>query len=146
MVLTLAFRNLFHDRIRLAVTLVGILFSIVLVAVQLGLYQGATKMIVGMIENARGELWVTSYGAKSFEEAGQLSGRERYAVLSVPGVQSVTPLAVSFADWRKPKAAPHSWCSSEPIRRTVGSRRGTSWRATCTTSTSRIPSRSTRRT
>ena len=41
MVLTLAFRNLFHDHIRLVVTLVGILFSIVLVAVQLGLYLGA---------------------------------------------------------------------------------------------------------
>ena len=37
MILTLAFRNLFHDRIRLAVTLVGILFSIVLVAIQLGM-------------------------------------------------------------------------------------------------------------
>jgi hypothetical protein len=49
MVLTLAFRNLFHDRVRLVVTVVGILFSIVLVAVQLGLYLGARKMIVGMI-------------------------------------------------------------------------------------------------
>ena len=79
MVLTLAFRNLFHDRIRLAVTLVGILFSIVLVAVQLGLYLGARKMIIGMIENANAELWVTAYGAKSFEEAGNLPGRERHA-------------------------------------------------------------------
>ena len=69
MVLTLAFRNLFHDRTRFAVTLIGILFSIVLVAVQLGLYLGARKMIIGMIENANGELWVMSYGAKSFEEA-----------------------------------------------------------------------------
>jgi hypothetical protein len=49
MILTLAFRNLFHDRIRLAVTLVGILFSIVLVAVQLGLYLGASKMITTSI-------------------------------------------------------------------------------------------------
>ena len=41
MTFVLAFRNLIHDRIRLAVTLIGILFSIVLVAVQLGLYLGA---------------------------------------------------------------------------------------------------------
>ena len=46
MTLTLAFRNLFHDRVRLAVTLIGILFSIVLVAVQLGLYLGARTMII----------------------------------------------------------------------------------------------------
>lgn len=102
MVLTLAFRNLFHDRIRLIVTLVGILFSIVLVAVQLGLYLGARKMIIGMIDNANAELWITAYGAKSFEEAGSLDGRERYIALSVPGVASVEPLVAAFNEWRKP--------------------------------------------
>lgn len=102
MILTLAFRNLFHDRIRLVVTLVGILFSIVLVAVQLGLYLGARKMITGMIDNSNAELWITAYGAKSFEEAGNLPGRERHLALSVPGVQAVAPLVVSFAEWRKP--------------------------------------------
>jgi putative ABC transport system permease protein len=102
MVLTLAFRNLFHDRIRLVVTLVGILFSIVLVAVQLGLYLGARKMIIGMIDNANAELWVTAFGAKSFEEAGSLDGRQRHIALSVPGVASVEPLVASFNEWRKP--------------------------------------------
>ena len=66
MILTLAFRNLFHDRIRLAVTLVGILFSIVLVAVQLGLYLGASKMITANIDHADADLWIAAYGAKSF--------------------------------------------------------------------------------
>jgi putative ABC transport system permease protein len=103
MILTLAFRNLFHDRIRLIVTLVGILFSIVLVAVQLGLYLGARKMIVGMIDNAQGELWVMPFGAKSFEEAGiLLTPRERHATLATPGVVSAVPLLVTFAEWRKP--------------------------------------------
>ena len=102
MVLTLAFRNLFHDRVRLIVTLVGILFSIVLVAVQLGLYLGARKMIIGMIDNANAELWITAYGAKSFEEAGSLEGRERHIALSVPGVASIEPLIASFNEWRKP--------------------------------------------
>ncbi len=102
MVLTLAFRNLFHDRIRLIVTLIGILFSIVLVAVQLGLYLGARKMIIGMIDNANAELWITAYGAKSFEEAGSLDGRQRHIALSVPGVASVEPLIAAFNEWRKP--------------------------------------------
>jgi len=103
MILTLAIRNLFHDRIRLIVTLVGILFSIVLVAVQLGLYLGARKMIIDMIENSNGEIWITAYGAKSFEEGGiLLTPRERHAALAVPGVKAVVPLVVSFAEWRKP--------------------------------------------
>ncbi len=103
MILTLAFRNLFHDRIRLAVTLVGILFSIVLVAVQLGLYLGSSRMITGMIERSTGDLWITAYGAKSFEEGGiLLTPRERHQALVTPGVKSVIPLVVSFAEWRKP--------------------------------------------
>ena len=103
MILTLAFRNLFHDRIRLAVTLIGILFSIVLVAVQLGLYLGSSREITALIDNAKGELWITSFGAKSFEDGGlNLTQMERHQALATPGVKSVAPLFVMFAEWRKP--------------------------------------------
>ncbi len=37
LVLTLASRNLFHDRLRFIATLIGIVFSVVLVMVQMGL-------------------------------------------------------------------------------------------------------------
>ncbi len=104
MILTLAFRNLFHDRIRLAVTLVGILFSIVLVAIQLGMYLGSSRMITSMIERSNSDLWIMTYGAKSFEEGGiLLSTRVRHQALATPGVKSVVPLVVAFAEWRKPE-------------------------------------------
>jgi len=102
MTLTLAFRNLFHDRVRLAVTLVGILFSIVLVAVQLGLYLGARTMIISMIDRSDGDLWVMAYATKNFEEAQPISVRDRYAALATPGVASAIPLIAAFTDWRKP--------------------------------------------
>lgn len=103
MILTLAFRNLFHDRIRLAVTLVGILFSIVLVAVQLGLYLGASRIITANIDHAKADLWITIFGAKSFEDGGMLlTPRERHQALATPGVKAVIPLIVKFAEWRKP--------------------------------------------
>jgi len=103
MILTLAFRNLFHDRVRLAVTLVGILFSIVLVAVQLGLYLGSSHMITANIDKANADLWITIYGAKSFEDGGMLlTSRERHQALATPGVKAVIPLVVRFAEWRKP--------------------------------------------
>lgn len=103
MIFTLAFRNLFHDRVRLMVTLVGILFSIVLVAVQLGLYLGASRMITANIDHANADLWVMPFGAKSFEDGGLLMGsRERHQALATPGVKSVTPLIVRFSEWRKP--------------------------------------------
>ncbi len=103
MILTLAFRNLFHDRIRLAVTLIGILFSIVLVAVQLGVYLGSSRDITALINNAKGDLWITTYGAKSFEDGGTLlTQNERHQALATPGVKSVAPIFSAFAEWRKP--------------------------------------------
>jgi putative ABC transport system permease protein len=102
MTLTIAFRNLIHDRVRLAVTLIGILFSIVLVAVQLGLYLGARTMITSMIDQSDGDLWVMAYATKNFEEAQPISLRERYAALATPGVAKAIPLITSFTDWRKP--------------------------------------------
>jgi putative ABC transport system permease protein len=105
MIIKLATRNLFHDRSRFLVTLIGILFAVVLIAVQLGLYLGARKMIVGMIEHAQGDIWISAYGAPSFEQAQFLTGRERFAALSMPGIEAVTPLVVSFAEWRKPDSS-----------------------------------------
>jgi putative ABC transport system permease protein len=102
MTFTLAFRNLFHDRVRLGVTLIGILFSVVLVAVQLGLYLGARGMIISMINRADGDLWIMAYGTKNFEEAQPIRARDRYVALATPGVVSATPLVTAFTDWRKP--------------------------------------------
>jgi putative ABC transport system permease protein len=102
MIVKLAIRNLLHDRARFLVTLIGVLFAVVLVAVQLGLYLGARKMISGMVAHTTGDIWIAAYGANSFEQAPILTGRERFVALSVPGVASVSPLVVSFSGWRKP--------------------------------------------
>jgi len=103
MILTLAFRNLCHDRIRLAVTLIGILFSVVLVAVQLGLYIGSSRDITALIDNSKGELWITAYGSKSFEDGGTLlTNKERHQAMVTPGVKSVAPVLSTFAEWLKP--------------------------------------------
>lgn len=103
MVHKLAYRNLFHDRISLLVTLVGIVFSVVLVAVQFGLYIGSERMIAATQDHAQADLWVVPLGTKSFDDPAFLGGREKQAVLSTPGVESVEELVVGFASWRKPK-------------------------------------------
>ena len=110
MTLILAFRNLFHDRIRLAVTLVGILFSIVLVAVQLGLYLGARNLILSMIDRADGDLWVMAYGTKNFEEAQPISVREKFAALSTPGVAKATRSSPRSPNGASPRAGRPSSC------------------------------------
>ena len=102
MVTKLAYRNLFHDRMSLVVTLVGIVFSVVLIAVQFGLYIGSEVRIVQMIDQSKGDLWVVPYATKSFDDPNYLVGREKYGVLSTPGIASVEELVVSFVYWRRP--------------------------------------------
>src|ERR1700726_3674494 len=74
MVPKLAYRNLFHDRLSLTVTLVGIVFSVVLVAVQFGIYLGSENRIAAMLDHAKGDLWVVALGTKSFDDPSLLSG------------------------------------------------------------------------
>ena len=99
----LAFRNLFHDTISLAVTLTGIVFSVVLLAVQCGLYLGSERTIATVLDQVKADLWVMPIGVKSFDDPAILGGRERFAVLSQPGVEAASDLFVSFSSWRKPR-------------------------------------------
>ena len=102
---TLAFRNLFHDRLRLAATVIGIVFSIVLVTVQMGLYFGFGQMVTTMIDHATADLWVVPRGTKCFEDPSLLDVRQRNRALSVPGVAEAIPLVIGFADWRTPSGS-----------------------------------------
>ncbi len=98
----LAYRNLFHDRLSLIVTLVGIVFSLILVAVQTGLYIGSEQKIATVLDKTPADLWVVPFGTKSFDDPALLTGREKYSILSTPGVKRVEEMVVSFAGWRKP--------------------------------------------
>ena len=103
MVAKLAYRNLFHDRMSFFVTIVGIVFSVVLVAVQSGIYLGSQKKISAVIDAAPADLWVIPLGTKSYDDPSFLSGRERHMALSTPGVENSEDMVVSFARWRKPE-------------------------------------------
>jgi putative ABC transport system permease protein len=99
--LTLASRNLFQDRLRFIATLIGIVFSVVLVMVQLGLYFGFGHMVTTMIDHAAADLWVVSKGATSFEDLTLLDIRTRDRLPGIKGVSKVIPVAIGFADWRQ---------------------------------------------
>jgi putative ABC transport system permease protein len=97
---TLARRNLFHDRLRFVATLVGIVFSVVLVMIQMGLFLGFGRMVTTMIDQAQADLWVLPKGAKCFEDPSMLDVKLRDKVASVEGIASVAPLTIGFSDWR----------------------------------------------
>src|SRR5579862_6331278 len=100
LVMTLASRNLFHDRLRFVATLVGIVFSVVLVMIQMGLFLGFGRMVTTMIDHANADLWVIPKGAKCFEDPSLLDLKLREKVAAVDGVAFVVPLVIGFSDWR----------------------------------------------
>jgi putative ABC transport system permease protein len=105
LVFKIAFRNLFHDRLRLIATVIGIVFSIVLVTIQMGLYFGFGRMVTTMIDHASADLWVMPRGTKCFEDPSLLNTRERYRALAINGVVEAIPVVIGFADWRMSSGA-----------------------------------------
>jgi putative ABC transport system permease protein len=98
----LAFRNLFHDRLRLVATVIGIVFSIVLVTVQMGLYLGFGRMVTTMIDHAQADLWIMPKGTKCFEDPSLLDERKRFRAKAIDGVAEASSVVIGFADWRTP--------------------------------------------
>ena len=99
--LTLASRNLFHDVLRFVATMVGIVFSVVLVMIQMGLFLGFGHMVTTMIDHASTDLWIVPKGAKCFEDPSLLDLKLRNKVATLDGVATVVPLVIGFSDWRQ---------------------------------------------
>jgi putative ABC transport system permease protein len=99
LVVKLAARNLFHDRLRFVATIIGIVFSIVLVTIQMGLFVSFGRMVTTMIDHAQADLWIVPQGTRCFEDPALLDEAERFRALSVEGVSRATPIAIGFAQW-----------------------------------------------
>jgi putative ABC transport system permease protein len=99
---TLASRNLFQDRLRFVTALIGIVLSVVLVIVQIGLYFGFTRMITIMIDHASTDLWIAAKGVRYFEDLPLLSAGLQGRLLGINGVAKATPLVAGFSAWVNP--------------------------------------------
>jgi putative ABC transport system permease protein len=98
----LAWRNLVHDRARFVVTLVGIVFSVVLMAVQSGLLLGFAGTAEALVTHAGADFWVMSRGTSNVDQSVIMFDRRRFKALEIPGVAAVDKYLVHFADWRRP--------------------------------------------
>ena len=96
----LARRNLFHDKVRLIVTVTGIVFAVVLIVVELGLFVGFTDTTSSLIDHSGADLWVTSRHVPYVELGVPFSERKLYQVRAVPGVQEAQKLITRWTDWK----------------------------------------------
>lgn len=108
MILTIAFRNLVHDKIRCLVTLTGIVFAVILVTLQCGFFLGFMTTISGVIDHSKADVWVASKGVKTFDIAMPMPESRYHEVLSVPGVADASRMVVDFAFWKRPDGGQES--------------------------------------
>lgn len=100
--LLLAWRNLTHERGRFAATLVGVVFSVALMGIQLGLLIGFARTASGLVDSTHADLWVLPYGTANVDISGQLLLRREIEALSLPDVAQADSLLVQFAFWKTP--------------------------------------------
>jgi putative ABC transport system permease protein len=98
----LAWRNLVHDKVRLAVTVTGIIFAVVLIVVQLGLFLGFTTATSNLIDHSGADLWVMSRNVPYIEQGVAFTERKLTTVLATPGVATAGKYIVRFTQWKRP--------------------------------------------
>lgn len=98
----LARRNLFHDKVRLAVTLTGIAFSVVLMVVESGLFQGFSTSTSSVIDHSNADLWIAAKNTVYIDQASTFNERKYYEVLATPGVAMAEKYIVRWTVWKEP--------------------------------------------
>lgn len=101
----LAFKNLFHDKLRLLITLSGIAFAVTLVFVQIGLFLGLLNNATITIEKLGADLWVTSRNTPNVDFATPFNQALSQRARSIPGVERADNLIVWFMMMALPSGA-----------------------------------------
>src|SRR5258708_27829085 len=104
----LARRNLFHDKVRLTVTLTGIVFAVVLSVVELGVFAGFTSPTSGLVDHSGADLWVASRNVPYIEQGVAFSERRLNQVRAIPGVGEAEKYIAHWTQWKRPDGSEES--------------------------------------
>jgi putative ABC transport system permease protein len=96
----IASKNLFHDRTRFAITLVGITFSVVLIFSQIGIYLGFMRNASVIIDNTSADIWITSKNSANFDFPLPFTERKLNKVKEVSGVVWADYLILNWVNMR----------------------------------------------
>jgi len=102
---SLARKNLLHDKLRFAITVAGVAFAVTLVLVQVGLFMGLLSKATVTIENASADIWVTSKETPNVDFAHAFPETRILRVRSVPGVERADNLLIQFMNIQLPSGA-----------------------------------------
>jgi putative ABC transport system permease protein len=97
---SLAIRNLFHDKVRLVVTLTGVVFAVVLFSIQIGLFFGFKRATADVIDHSGADIWITGQDVSYLENGVRINEQKRFDVLENPDVEIADRYMVEFAQWK----------------------------------------------
>ena len=89
-----ALKTLFFDRGKLLIALVGVIFSVVLVSVQGGLFLGLMSKASMLVDNSQADIWVCRRGVENVDFAHLLPEAWLTRARGTPGVLHAEPLVV----------------------------------------------------
>lgn len=98
----LAWRVLAYDRVRFLATIVGIVFSVVLVGIQCGLLLSFINTTSVIPAQSKADIIMTAPGVKAADISTAQLERRRYQALSVEGVDQASVTSVDFVQWKRP--------------------------------------------
>jgi putative ABC transport system permease protein len=104
----LGLKMLLYDKLRFAITVVGVAFAVTLVLVQVGLFFGMLDNASITIEHMPADLWVTPHNTPNIDFPQTFSETNVYRIRSIPGVARADNLTVAFIAMTLPSGAKES--------------------------------------
>ncbi len=99
---SIALKTLVADRGKLLTALVGVVFSIVLVNVQGGLFLGFVTKAGLLIDNGRADIWVGHRKMHNVDFPRDIPRRWVSRIRGIPGVKSAEPYLIGWTDMTLP--------------------------------------------
>jgi putative ABC transport system permease protein len=99
----LAWLQLKHDKVRLAVAITGICFASILMFMQLGFRDSLYESAIRLHKILQGDVILISAQSTGLVGLKTFSQRYIYQTLSIPGVASVSPIYIANGAWKNPQ-------------------------------------------
>lgn len=98
MLWNIALRTLLCDRGKLLAGLIGVIFSVVLVNIQGGLFFGLISKASLLVDRSNADIWVGHRGMHNVDFPHNIPERWIHRIRSIPGVAEAEPMRIGFAE------------------------------------------------
>lgn len=99
---SIAIKAMLGDRVKLATTLLGVAFAVVLINLQAGLLLGLLRKTALLVNHGEADIWVGHRNMTNIDIVAPIPERWIHRLRTVKGVQRVEPYLIMFSPMRMP--------------------------------------------